>query len=77
MNVLSSDIINEREDLSNTTDEETQYDPESSVSDSDSSFENENEEHSVISTASGTEMLFLVGGRSEFGQTIRYNLKFL
>ena len=68
---MSSDIIYESENLSNTTDEEIHYDSESSVSDSGNSFENENEEHLVISTASGTEMLFLVGGRSKFGRTIR------
>ena len=43
------------------------------MSESDNSFENENEEHAVISTVLGTEMLFLVGGRSKFGRTIRYN----
>ena len=37
-----------------------QYDSDSSVSDSGNSFENENEEHSVIPTASGTKMLFFV-----------------
>ena len=71
---MSSDIIYESENLSNTTDEEIQY---SSVSDTGNSFENKNEEHLVIRTASGTEMLFLLGGRSKFGQTIRYNSKFL
>ena len=75
VNVLSSDIIYESENLSNTTDEEIHYDSESSVSDSGNSFENENEEHLVTSTASGTEMLFLVGGRSKFGRTIRYSGK--
>ena len=47
------------------------------MSDSGNSIENENEEHSVLSTATGTEMLFLVGGRSRFGQTIRCNSKSL
>ena len=36
-----------------------------------------NKEHLVIPTTLGTEMLFFVGGRSEFGRTIRYNTKFL
>ena len=72
VNVLSSDIIYENENLSNTTDAEIQYDSDS-VSDSGNSFENENEEHSDIPTASGTESLFLVGGLSKFGRTIRYN----
>ena len=76
VNVLSSDISSESENLSNTTDEETQYDSDSSMSDSGNSFKNKNEEHSVISTASGTEMLFLVGGCSKFCRTIRYNSKF-
>ena len=74
---MSSDIIYESENLFNTTDEEIQYDSVSSVFDSGNSFENENEEHSLIPPASGTEMLFLVGGRSKFGRTIRYNSKFL
>ena len=74
---MSSDIIYESQTLSNTTDEEIQYGSDSSVSDSGNSFENENEEHSVIPTASGTEMLLLVGGLSKSGQTIRYNSKFL
>ena len=47
-----------------------------SVSDSSNSFENENEKHSAIPTASGTEILFLIGGRPKFGRPIRYNLKF-
>ena len=53
---MSSDIIYESENLSNTTDKEIQYDSDLSASDSGNSFENENEEHSV-----DTEMLFLVG----------------
>ena len=74
---MSSDIIYESEYLSNTTEEEIQYDSDSSASDSGNSFENENEEHWVIPTALITEMLFPVGGRSKFGRTIRYNSKFL
>ena len=62
VNVLCSDIIYESECFYNNTDEEIQYDSNSSVSDSDNSFENE--EHSVIPTALGTEMSFLVGGLS-------------
>ena len=59
------------------TDEKIQYDSDLSTSDSGNSFENENEEHSIIPTTSGTEMLFLVGGRSKFGRSIRYKSKFL
>ena len=62
VNALRSNIIYESENLSNTTDEEIQYDSDSSVSDNGNSFENENEEHSIIPTTSGAEMLFLVGG---------------
>ena len=40
VNALSSDIIYESENLFNTTDEEMQYDSDSSVSDSGNSFEN-------------------------------------
>ena len=76
-NVLSSDIIYESENLSNTTDEEIQYGSDLSVSDSGNSFENKDEEHSVFPTASRTEMLFLVGERSKFVGTIRYNSTFL
>ena len=74
---MSSDIIYESENLSNTTDEEIQYGSESSVSDSGNSFENKDEEHSIFSTASRTEMSFLVGEHSKFGRAIRYNSKFL
>ena len=74
---MSSDIIYESENLSNTTDEEIQYGSDSSVSDSGNSFENKDEEHSVFPTASRTEMLFLVGERSKFVRTIRYNSTFL
>ena len=49
----------------------------SSVSDRGNSFEDKNEEHSVIPTASETEILFPIGGRSKFGRTIRHNSKFL
>ena len=76
-NVLSSDIIYESENLSNTTDEEIQYGSDSSVSDSGNSFENKDEKHSVFPTASRTEMLYLDGERSKFGRTVRYNSKFL
>ena len=41
-------------------DEAIQYDSHSSAPDSGNSFENENEEHSVIPTTSGTEMYFLL-----------------
>ena len=64
VNVLCSGIIYESEYFYSNTDEEIQYDSDSSVSDSGNSFENENEEHSVITTALGTEMSFLVGGLS-------------
>ena len=60
VNILSSDIFYESENVSNITDEETQYDSDSSVPNSGYSFENENEDHSVIPTALGTEILFLV-----------------
>ena len=77
VNVWSSDVIYESENVFNTLDEEIQYDSDSSVSDSGNSFDNKNAEHYVIPTASGTKILFLVGGRSKFGRTIRYNPKFL
>ena len=46
------------------------------MSDSSNSFENENEKHSAIPTASGTEILFLIGGRPKFGRPVRYKSKF-
>ena len=58
------------------THEEIKYDSDSSVSDSGNSFENENEKHSAIPTASGTEILFLIGGRPKFGRPVRYKSKF-
>ena len=58
------------------TDEEIRYDSDSSVSDCGNSFENENEKHSAIPTASGTEILFLIGGRPKFGRPVRYKSKF-
>ena len=57
-------------------DEEIRYDSDSSVSDSGNSFENENEKHSAIPTASGTEILFLIGGHPKFGWPVRYKSKF-
>ena len=57
-------------------DEEIRYDSDSSVSDSGNSFENENEKNSAIPTASGTEILFLIGGRPKFGRPVRYKSKF-
>ena len=73
---MSSDIIYESEYLSNTADKQIQCDSDSWVSDSSNSLENENEEHSVIPTALGTEMSFLIGRHSKFGRTSRYNSRF-